>query len=80
MRHALGAALLKAKRASDAEQVFRDDLLKNPDNGWSLYGLGRALRLQKRDDEAKAVEARFRDVWKDADFTLSSSCLCLPHV
>lgn len=80
VRHALGAALLKAKRASDAEQVFRDDLVKNPDNGWSLYGLGRALRLQKRDDEAKAVEARFRDVWKDADFTLSSSCLCLPHV
>jgi tetratricopeptide (TPR) repeat protein len=78
VRHALGAALLKAGRPADAEAVYREDLARLPENGWSLWGLRRSLELQKKD--ARDVAARFEKTWKDADIKLSSSCLCLPGV
>ena len=36
VRHVLGAVLLKAGRAEEAETVYRDDLRRNPENGWAL--------------------------------------------
>ncbi len=78
VRHALGAALMTHGRYKEAEQVFREDLKQWPDNGWSLYGLGRTLRHLGRDSEAAVVEARFKQVWAHADIELTSSCLCLP--
>jgi tetratricopeptide (TPR) repeat protein len=80
VRHALGAALLAAGRFADAEVVFREDLEKLPGNGWSLYGLSRALSLQKKDAEAARVEKKFDAVWKKADIKIKSACLCLPGV
>ena len=80
VRHALGAALLQAGRFAEAEAVFREDLAKLPGNGWSLYGLSRALALQKKTAEAAAVEGRFDAVWKQADLEIKSACLCLPGV
>ncbi len=38
-RHELGAALLKADRAADAERVYRDDLIHWPENRFALEGL-----------------------------------------
>jgi len=38
-REPLGAALLRAGRAGEAEKVFRKDLERNPRNGRSLHGL-----------------------------------------
>jgi tetratricopeptide (TPR) repeat protein len=79
VRHALGATLMTRGRFAEAEQVYRDDLKHLPDNGWSLYGLARSLRLQKKNDaEAAAVEARFKKMWAKADIELTSSCLCQP--
>jgi tetratricopeptide (TPR) repeat protein len=80
VRHALGAALLSAGRFAEAEAVFRQDLVKLPENGWGLYGLQRALRLQKKAGEAGATERRFDAVWKQADVQIKSACLCLPGV
>ena len=80
VRHALGAALLQAGRFAEAETVFREDLARLPENGWGLYGLQRALQLQKKTDEAKATEKRFDAVWKQADVKIKSACLCLPGV
>jgi tetratricopeptide (TPR) repeat protein len=80
VRHALGAALLQAGRFAEAEAVFREDLAKLPGNGWGLYGLSRALQLQKKTAEAAAVEKQFDDVWKQADLKIKSACLCLPGV
>jgi tetratricopeptide (TPR) repeat protein len=80
VRHALGAALLSAGRFADAEAVFREDLQKLPENGWSLYGLSRALSLQKKDAEALRVEKQFDVVWKKADLKIKSACLCIPGV
>ena len=46
---------------------------KNRNNGWSLFGLAQALKAQGKDDEAAAIQERFRKAWKDADFTLTAS-------
>jgi tetratricopeptide (TPR) repeat protein len=80
VRHTLGAVLLRAGRAADAEAVYRDDLVRYPENGWSLWGLERALRLQKKDAEADAVRKRFDAIWSGADVTIASTCLCQPGV
>ncbi|MCL6481527.1 MAG: hypothetical protein K6U02_07345 [Firmicutes bacterium] len=72
-RHVLGAVLLKAGRAAEAEVVYWDDLRRQPENGWALYGLMQALRAQGKDDEAVAIEARFRRAWSDADVQLAAS-------
>jgi tetratricopeptide (TPR) repeat protein len=80
VRHALGATLLMERRYADAEAVYREDLARLPGNGWSLYGLGRALRLQGKDAEAEQVEARFAEAWAGADTALRSSCFCQPGV
>lgn len=77
VRHALGATLMDAKRYAEAEAVYRDDLLHYPENGWSLYGLSRSLRLQGKKEEAQHVAIRFAKIWKHADVKLSSSCFCL---
>jgi tetratricopeptide (TPR) repeat protein len=69
-RHALGEALLAARRPGQAERAFREDLAHYPGNGWSLQGLARALRAQGRAAEADAVEAEARAAWREADFRL----------
>jgi tetratricopeptide (TPR) repeat protein len=80
VRHPLGAALLQAGRFAEAETVFREDLAKLPGNGWGLYGLQRAVQLQKKQDEAAAAEKEFDAVWQKADLKIKSPCLCLPGV
>jgi tetratricopeptide (TPR) repeat protein len=72
-RQALGAVLLEAGRAREAETVYWDDLRRHADNGWSLYGLAKALRAQDKKAEADAVQARFDKAWSRADVKLSSS-------
>lgn len=76
-RHALGAALMKEKRYRDAERVYREDLVKLPSNGWSLYGLADALAKQGK-PEADAIREKFKQAWVDADTPITSSCMCLP--
>ncbi|HEY7923565.1 MAG TPA: hypothetical protein VII62_10330 [Vicinamibacteria bacterium] len=80
VRHPLGAALLAAGRFAEAEAVFREDLAKLPDNGWGLYGLQRALALQKKRAEAADAQKRFGTIWSKADVKIQSACLCLPGV
>jgi tetratricopeptide (TPR) repeat protein len=71
VRQSLGAALLQAGRAAEAEAVYREDLRWNPENGWSLFGLAQSLRAQGK--SADAEEARFRRAWASADVRLTSS-------
>jgi tetratricopeptide (TPR) repeat protein len=80
VRHTLGAVLLRAGRYAEAETVYREDLVRYPENGWSLFGLGRALHLEGKHDEAAGVEARFRKIWARADVKLGSTCYCQPGV
>lgn len=77
VRHSLGAVLMKAKRFPEAEQVYRDDLARLPDNGWSLFGLADSLRRQKKNEtEAAAVHGKFQKTWARADLKIATSCLC----
>jgi len=73
VRQTLGAVLLQAGRAGEAETVYWEDLKRNPGMGWSLYGLWQALKAQQKTHEAAAAEARFRDSWKRADVMLTAS-------
>ncbi len=73
VRHALGAVLLDAGRPAEAEAVYWEDLRHNPRNGWALFGLGKALRAQGKDEQAKLAEADFKKAWADADITLTAS-------
>jgi tetratricopeptide (TPR) repeat protein len=73
VRQSLGAVLLSAGRAKEAAAVYAADLAANRENGWSLFGLARALAATGRTDEAAAVESRFRRAWARADVALASS-------
>jgi tetratricopeptide (TPR) repeat protein len=73
VRQSLGAVLLQAHRAAEAEAVYREDLRRNPENGWSLFGLAQSLRVQGNTREAAGTEARFRKAWTRADVTLTTS-------
>ena len=63
---------------AEAEQVYRDDLARRPENGWSLFGLAQSLHRQDKEEEAKATDDRFRKMWSKADLQITSSCLCQP--
>jgi len=79
IRHSLGATLMQNGRYAEAEQVYREDLARLPDNGWSLYGLSESLRAQKKSpEEAKTTMKKFQKVWDKADIKITSSCLCQP--
>jgi len=73
VRHSLGAILLDAGRPADAETVYREELQRNPENGWSLFGLAQSLKVQGK--ETAAVDDRFKVAWKNADIELKSSRL-----
>lgn len=66
----LGDALHEAGRYDEAEDAFRHELEKHPHNGWSLFGLERALRAQGRDYEAMQVRAEREEAWARSDVYL----------
>jgi tetratricopeptide (TPR) repeat protein len=70
VRETLGAALLAAGQAPEAEQVFRDDLTYNPRNGRSLFGVWKALEAQGKKADAARAGAEFRRAWSVADVPL----------
>lgn len=73
VKHSLGAVLLEAGKPREAEQVYRNDLKKFPDNGWSLKGLQQSLIEQNKASEAAQIQKRFDEVWKYADIELDAS-------
>ena len=73
VRASLGAALLKAGKAAEAEAVYREDLRRFPENGWSLFGLEASLRAQGKAAEASAVAERLQKAWSTADIRLAGS-------
>jgi tetratricopeptide (TPR) repeat protein len=73
VRQTLGAVLLDAGRPADAERVYREELHRNPGNGWSLFGLAQSLRVQGKDDEANVAQRDFALAWQNADVQLTAS-------
>ena len=80
VRHSLGAVLMRSGRFADAELVYREDLARLPDNGWSLFGLAESLRaLKKNPEEVATTTEKFKKIWAKADVKINSSCLCQPR-
>jgi tetratricopeptide (TPR) repeat protein len=70
-RHWLGAVLLEAERYEDAERVYREELDDHPHNGWSLFGLKKALDAQGR--SSQAVDQDFDASWARSDTWIRAS-------
>jgi tetratricopeptide (TPR) repeat protein len=77
-RERLGAVLLAAGRAANAESVFRKDLDRNVGNPRSLFGLWKALEAQQK-GEAAAARTRFEEAWTSADVTLAPDLFGAPR-
>jgi len=64
VRESWGAALLRDRRAAEAESVFKQDLVRNPRNPRSLFGLCTALEAQGKTQEASSIRRAFEAAWK----------------
>jgi tetratricopeptide (TPR) repeat protein len=73
VRQSLGAVLLAAGRPVEAEAVYWEDLKRNRENGWSLFGLMQALNAQGKKDDAAMIQKRFEKAWTGADAKLTAS-------
>jgi tetratricopeptide (TPR) repeat protein len=69
-RERLGALFLRVGRYQEAADMFRADLPRHPENGWSLFGLMTALEAL-HDPEAPAIRKRFEKAWARSDFKLT---------
>jgi tetratricopeptide (TPR) repeat protein len=71
-KHYLGNAYLEKGDGENAEKVFRKDLLNNSENGWALFGLYKALLLQKKTTEASKALSRYKTAFSKADIKITS--------
>ena len=70
--HWLGKAYLVAGDGSNAEKAFNADLQNNNNNGWALYGLNKALLMQKKYNEAAQVLTRYNKAFSKAGINILS--------
>ena len=75
VRQSLGAALLRAGQAAEAEQVFRESLSTRPRDARLLFGLWQTLLAQQRVSEAVLVENQYEEAWRDATTALTLELL-----
>jgi hypothetical protein len=75
VRESLGAALLLAGRAADAEAAFRAGIARVPRNGRMLFGLMESLSAQGKTDAAELVRREFDAAWQKADVKLAIDTL-----
>ena len=71
-RQFLGAYLLKAGKLKEAENVYKEDLVLNPGNGWSLLGMHQALKAQGK-SEAADYESKYRKAFAESDVEVTRS-------
>jgi tetratricopeptide (TPR) repeat protein len=72
-RQYLAQAYMAAGEPAEAERVYRADLKRHRQNGWSLRGLEQSLRKQGKQAEANRVHEEFRRAWQWADVQLAAS-------
>ena len=84
-RHALAALLLEQGFATEAEQVYRDDLglggriqrcVQHPDNVWALHGLVECLERRGEATELPVLRRKLAAAMQLADIPITSSCMC----
>lgn len=72
-RQYLGCVLLKAKRFSEAEKAYKEDLVINPHNGWSLTGLSIALAKENKSREAAVTKMAAQKAFSRSDVQIKES-------
>ncbi len=72
-RQNLGALLLQQGKYKEAEIIYKEDLARIRQNGWSLRGLELALTGQDRKEEAAQTRDKFDEIWAEADLQINSS-------
>jgi len=72
-RQYLAQAYMAAGEPAEEERVYRADLIRHRQNGWSLRGLEQSLRKQGKQAEANRVHEEFRRAWQWADVQLAAS-------
>ena len=70
VRESLGASLLLAGKAAEAESVFREGVKRSPRNGRMLFGLMESLRAQGKNEDAGWVKREYDAAWSKADVKL----------
>jgi tetratricopeptide (TPR) repeat protein len=63
VEQSLGAALLRAGNHAEAVDAFTAALARSPNNGWALFGLAAAERMQGRGAHAAAATAALKRNW-----------------
>ncbi len=63
IRQSLGAVLLAAGKADDAERAFQSALQRAPNNGWAIFGLIEVAKARGDGAGLKEQEARLARTW-----------------
>lgn len=66
-RQYLGAYYMHQNKIKAAEKTYREDLVWNPGNGWSLLGLTKSLMAQSRSGDAEKYHAKYLNSFSHAD-------------
>lgn len=74
-RQSLGYFLMKDGQFEAAEKIYREDLDKIRQNGWSLMGLHNSLKAQGKTEEAAQIKMEFDKAWEHADIKIENSIL-----
>src|SRR5262249_41008050 len=69
----LGAALLQAGKAPEAERGYGAALADHPHTGWSLLGLEQSVRAQGRTSDAAKIHEEFETAWARSDVWINAS-------
>jgi hypothetical protein len=82
-RHRFDAVLVKQRRFAEAEQVYREDLARLLETGWSLLGLAESLPSKTNGQKASVALAKFEKIWaknrsRHYDFLRSAKRSCEP--
>ena len=72
-RQYLGAYLMQLNKSAEAEAVYREDLVWNPGNGWSLLGLYQALKAQGKKAELEKLKSQFTYSFSEAEVMPTTS-------
>ncbi len=76
IRHSLGALLAEQGHYEEAAEVFTEDLLLHPGNGWSLKGQAGCYHMTGQHQKAMMTEKLFDEAWSRSDISLKAACFC----
>ena len=66
-RQYLGAFYLKMGKPDLAEKIYREDLVWNPGNGWSLLGLCQSLQMQHKNEGIELYRKKYLESFSGAE-------------